>query len=55
MSDTLAPARPGASPEAIMAHYDTGNEFFRLWIGPWRNLNWVPKGSAPVAALNSMI
>ena len=34
MSDTLAPARPGASPEAIMAHYDTGNEFFRLWIGP---------------------
>src|SRR5215510_5904144 len=32
MSDT--PARPGASPEAIMAHYDTGNEFFRLWIGP---------------------
>jgi len=34
MSDILAPARPGASPEAIMAHYDTGNEFFRLWIGP---------------------
>src|SRR5215813_10780134 len=34
MSDTLASARPGASPEAIMAHYDTGNEFFRLWIGP---------------------
>jgi len=34
MSDTLAPARPGASPEAIMAHYDRGNEFFRLWIGP---------------------
>jgi cyclopropane-fatty-acyl-phospholipid synthase len=32
MSDTLAP-RPGASPDAIMAHYDTGNEFFRLWIG----------------------
>ena len=22
---------------------------------PWRNPNWVPKGSAPVAALNSMI
>src|SRR5262249_53038539 len=34
MSDTLASARPGASPEAIMAHYDTGNEVFRLWIGP---------------------
>jgi cyclopropane-fatty-acyl-phospholipid synthase len=36
MSDTLAtkPRRAGASPDAIMAHYDTGNEFFRLWIGP---------------------
>jgi cyclopropane-fatty-acyl-phospholipid synthase len=35
MSDTLAtkPRRAGASPDAIMAHYDTGNEFFRLWIG----------------------
>ena len=26
--------RAGASPEAIIAHYDAGNEFFRLWIGP---------------------
>lgn len=26
--------RPGSSPEAIKAHYDLGNEFFRLWIGP---------------------
>src|SRR5262245_2018189 len=36
MSDTLAtkPRRAGASPDAIMAHYDTGNEFFRLWIRP---------------------
>jgi cyclopropane-fatty-acyl-phospholipid synthase len=37
MSETLAntlSGRAGASPEAIMAHYDMGNEFFRLWIGP---------------------
>ncbi|HEX4409810.1 MAG TPA: cyclopropane-fatty-acyl-phospholipid synthase family protein [Xanthobacteraceae bacterium] len=26
--------RPGASQDAIEAHYDLGNEFFRLWIGP---------------------
>jgi cyclopropane-fatty-acyl-phospholipid synthase len=24
----------GASPEAIQAHYDTGNEFYRLWLDP---------------------
>jgi cyclopropane-fatty-acyl-phospholipid synthase len=37
MSETHAATlsdRAGASPEAIMAHYDMGNEFFRLWIGP---------------------
>jgi cyclopropane-fatty-acyl-phospholipid synthase len=35
MNETLtAPRRPGSSPEAIKAHYDLGNEFFRLWIGP---------------------
>src|SRR4029078_710112 len=35
MDDSLATAnQPGASQEAIEAHYDLGNEFFRLWIGP---------------------
>ena len=35
MDDGLAAAsRPGASQEAVEAHYDLGNEFFRLWIGP---------------------
>ena len=35
MSETAtAGFRAGASPEAIIAHYDAGNEFFRLWIGP---------------------
>jgi cyclopropane-fatty-acyl-phospholipid synthase len=35
MNETLtAPRRPGASQDAIKAHYDLGNEFFRLWIGP---------------------
>lgn len=37
MSQRLSPqqsSRVGASPEAIIAHYDTGNEFFRLWLGP---------------------
>jgi cyclopropane-fatty-acyl-phospholipid synthase len=29
-----AQRRAGASPGAIIAHYDVGNEFFRLWIGP---------------------
>ena len=24
----------GASPEAIRAHYDVGEDFFRLWLGP---------------------
>jgi cyclopropane-fatty-acyl-phospholipid synthase len=24
----------GASPEAIRRHYDLGNDFFRLWLGP---------------------
>jgi cyclopropane-fatty-acyl-phospholipid synthase len=24
----------GASPEAISAHYDVGEEFFQLWLGP---------------------
>jgi cyclopropane-fatty-acyl-phospholipid synthase len=24
----------GASPEAIQAHYDTGNDFYRLWLDP---------------------
>ena len=27
-------APTGASPEAIRAHYDIGEEFFRLWLGP---------------------
>ena len=32
---TAAPSRyPGSSQEGIEAHYDLGNEFFRLWIGP---------------------
>jgi cyclopropane-fatty-acyl-phospholipid synthase len=27
-------APSGASPEAIQAHYDVSEEFFRLWLGP---------------------
>ena len=23
---------PGASAEAIRAHYDVGNDFYRLWL-----------------------
>jgi len=36
MSDalTISPPRAGASPDAIKAHYDIGDEFFQLWIGP---------------------
>jgi cyclopropane-fatty-acyl-phospholipid synthase len=35
MDDSLTvPNRPGASQNAIEAHYDLGNDFFRLWIGP---------------------
>jgi cyclopropane-fatty-acyl-phospholipid synthase len=33
-SPTARSHRPGASQDAIKAHYDLGNEFFRLWIGP---------------------
>jgi cyclopropane-fatty-acyl-phospholipid synthase len=34
MDDSLtAPSHPGASQDAIEAHYDLGNDFFRLWIG----------------------
>jgi len=31
---TEAGRHRGASPEAIQAHYDTGNEFYRLWLDP---------------------
>ena len=32
-SDTTKPgAQPGASAAAIRAHYDVGNEFYRLWL-----------------------
>lgn len=31
-SPTESPA--GASPDAIRAHYDVGEDFFRLWLGP---------------------
>lgn len=31
--DEAAPGS-GASAEAIQAHYDTGNEFYRLWLDP---------------------
>ena len=35
MDESLtAPGHPGASQDAIKAHYDLGNDFFRLWIGP---------------------
>ena len=29
-----SPDRTGASPEAIMSHYDMGNVFFRLVLDP---------------------
>ncbi len=32
--DPIAIAEPGASPEAIRSHYDIGEAFFRLWLGP---------------------
>jgi cyclopropane-fatty-acyl-phospholipid synthase len=31
---TRAKLRLGGSPEAIQAHYDVGDEFFRLWLDP---------------------
>jgi cyclopropane-fatty-acyl-phospholipid synthase len=34
-ADVLAQDQPpGASPEAIRAHYDFNDDFFRLWLGP---------------------
>ena len=33
MSADAAP-KAGASPEAIRAHYDVGDDFFRLWLDP---------------------
>lgn len=27
-------ATAGASPQAIRAHYDVGDDFCRLWLGP---------------------
>lgn len=42
MSKTMTSAherpriRAGASPDAIAEHYDVGDDFFRLWIGPDR-------------------
>lgn len=32
--DNFGGRRTGASPEAIMSHYDMGNDFFRLILGP---------------------
>jgi cyclopropane-fatty-acyl-phospholipid synthase len=32
--DLQAKSRIGASPEAIRKHYDVGEDFFRLWLGP---------------------
>jgi cyclopropane-fatty-acyl-phospholipid synthase len=34
MSDAGERTRAGASPEAIQAHYDVGNGFYRLWLDP---------------------
>lgn len=36
MSENPAPSteRTGASPEAVISHYDMGNDFFRLVLGP---------------------
>ncbi len=31
---TAKTVKRGASPEAIQAHYDVGNEFYRLWLDP---------------------
>ena len=32
--DSSPPGRAGASPEAIQAHYDLSDDFFRLWLDP---------------------
>ena len=34
MTDTVDRPVGGASPEAIQAHYDVGNGFYRLWLDP---------------------
>jgi cyclopropane-fatty-acyl-phospholipid synthase len=34
MTRDAATRRGGASPEAIQAHYDVGNGFYRLWLDP---------------------
>jgi cyclopropane-fatty-acyl-phospholipid synthase len=34
MSDAADRPAGGASPEAIQAHYDVGNGFYRLWLDP---------------------
>jgi cyclopropane-fatty-acyl-phospholipid synthase len=34
MTDAAERASAGASPEAIQAHYDVGNRFYRLWLDP---------------------
>jgi cyclopropane-fatty-acyl-phospholipid synthase len=34
MTEDAARPRGGASPEAIQAHYDVGNGFYRLWLDP---------------------
>jgi cyclopropane-fatty-acyl-phospholipid synthase len=34
MADAQISPRAGASPEAIQAHYDVGNRFYRLWLDP---------------------
>ena len=33
-ASSSADQAPGASPEAIRAHYDLSEDFFRLWLGP---------------------
>jgi cyclopropane-fatty-acyl-phospholipid synthase len=34
MTDSAQRPAGGASPEAIQAHYDVGNRFYRLWLDP---------------------
>jgi cyclopropane-fatty-acyl-phospholipid synthase len=34
MTDAVEKPAGGASPEAIQAHYDVGNGFYRLWLDP---------------------
>lgn len=34
MTASTVTSGPGASAEAIQAHYDISNEFFRLWLDP---------------------